>query len=128
MSNIKYMDIKEFRESGFLQEANRLFFHPHGLALEIVVEEDGTEHLGGIWDYRDDPEGIWYDWQSWNEDALAEQEPWSKYETVLAERTKHREHRQTMLSERYGIPTGDIEPILNKDEDGSEGQQKRTVS
>jgi hypothetical protein len=23
-----------------------------------VVEEDGTERLGGVWDYRDDPEGM----------------------------------------------------------------------
>lgn len=55
---IQYMDIKEFRAKGFLQEANRLFFHPLGLALEVVIKEDGTEHLGGIWDYRDDPEGM----------------------------------------------------------------------
>jgi hypothetical protein len=59
--SIKRMDISEFREIGFLQEANRKFFHPHGLALEVVVEEDGTERLGGIWDYRDDPEGIFYE-------------------------------------------------------------------
>lgn len=60
VQNIKRMDIGEFREFGFLQEVNRLFFHPLGLALEIVIEEDGTEHLGGIWDYRDDPEGLIY--------------------------------------------------------------------
>ena len=54
------MDIKEFRAFGFLQEVNRQFFHPLGLALEVVVEDDGTERLGGIWDFRDDPEGIRY--------------------------------------------------------------------
>lgn len=75
----KRIDIKEFRELGFLQEANRLFFHLVGLALETVVEDcpycvkgesdgggvcgdcHGTmkyERLGGIWDYRDDPEGM----------------------------------------------------------------------
>jgi len=59
--SIKRMDIAEFREKGFLQEANRLFFHPLGLALEIVIEDDGTERLGGIWDYRDDPEGVFFD-------------------------------------------------------------------
>jgi hypothetical protein len=58
VSDINYLDIAEFRELGFLQEANRLFFHPLGLALEVVVNDDGTEKLGGIWDYRDDPEGI----------------------------------------------------------------------
>lgn len=57
---IKKLSIKEFREKGYLQEVNRRFFHPLGLALEVVIEEDGTEKLGGIWDYREDPEGIIY--------------------------------------------------------------------
>jgi hypothetical protein len=58
---IKRIDIKEFRELGFLQELNRCFLHPLGLALEVIVnEEDGSESLGGIWDYRDDPEGMLY--------------------------------------------------------------------
>ena len=56
---IKRMNIREFRELGFLQEANRLFFHPLGLALEIIVSDEG-DSLGGIWDYRDDPEGIMF--------------------------------------------------------------------
>ncbi len=56
---IKHIDIKEFRERGYLQEANRQFFHPLGLALEITVDDDtGEETLSGVWDYRDDPEGI----------------------------------------------------------------------
>lgn len=55
---VKYMDIKEFRETGYLQELNRRFLHPLGLAMEVVIEDDGTERIGGIWDYRDDPEGI----------------------------------------------------------------------
>lgn len=55
------MDIAEFRERGFLQEVNRQFFHPLGLALEVIIDEEtGDECLGGIWDYRDDPEGILY--------------------------------------------------------------------
>lgn len=55
----KRIDIKEFRERGYLQEANRLFFHPLGLALEIIIDEEtGEEKLGGVWDSRDDPEGI----------------------------------------------------------------------
>lgn len=88
MTEVKRIDIKEFRELGFLQEANRQFFHPLGLALEVVVAdcekcgghgrraprsaaEKGktppcaacggsgkVERLGGVWDYRDDPEGI----------------------------------------------------------------------
>jgi hypothetical protein len=58
--NIKRIDIKEFREMGLLVELNRTFLHPLGLALEVKVNDDGTEILGGIWDYRDDPEGMLY--------------------------------------------------------------------
>ena len=57
---IKRIGIKEFREKGYLQEVNRRFFHPLGLALEIVSEH-GYEKLGGIWDFRNDEEGIYYD-------------------------------------------------------------------
>ena len=58
-NGVKYLDIKEFREKGFLQEVNRQFFHPLGLALETTIDEEtGGETLGGIWDYRLDPEGM----------------------------------------------------------------------
>lgn len=60
MSGIKRIDIAEFRREGYLQELNRRFLHPLGLALEVVIENDGTERLGGVWDYRDDPEGMNY--------------------------------------------------------------------
>jgi hypothetical protein len=56
----KYIDIKEFREQGYLQEVNRTFLHPLGLALEVTINTDGTEYISGIWDYRGDDEGIHY--------------------------------------------------------------------
>lgn len=56
--NLNFIDVKEFREKGYLQELNRQFLHPLGLALSIEINEDGTENLGGIWDYREDPEGM----------------------------------------------------------------------
>ena len=59
---MKRIGIKEFQEEGYLQEANRRFFHPLGLALEVIMnDEDGSMVLGGIWDSRDDPEGILFD-------------------------------------------------------------------
>jgi hypothetical protein len=58
--DIKRIDIAEFRALGFVQEINRRILHPCGLALEVNVAEDGTETLGGVWDYRDDPEGMIY--------------------------------------------------------------------
>jgi hypothetical protein len=40
---------------------NRQFLHPLGLALEVIInDETGEETLGGIWDYRDDPEGMFF--------------------------------------------------------------------
>ena len=60
-SEIKRMTPKEFREQGFLRELNRQFLHPLGLALEVVAPTDGEtfeEHFGGVWDYREDPEGM----------------------------------------------------------------------
>ena len=41
----KKISIKEFREKGFLQEVNRIFFHPLGLALEVNIDDDGNETL-----------------------------------------------------------------------------------
>jgi hypothetical protein len=122
VSDVKRIDIQEFRERGYLQEVNRRLLHPLGLALEIAVytyetregepdvppetkqvdavirarlgddEVDGREalrglaeaivrelfppgsmRLGGVWDYRDDPEGIYFAEQDGSPDqGLAE--------------------------------------------------------
>lgn len=56
--DIKRIDVAEFRRLGFLHEVNRRVLHPAGLALEVIVDEDGIERFGGCWDYREDPEGI----------------------------------------------------------------------
>jgi hypothetical protein len=103
-----YIEIAEFQRGGFLQEANRQFFHPLGLALEATIRDEehgaitalslsdedvaalrlvlaqidppdtgnderdrinaalararrydvGQGYLSGVWDYRDDPEGM----------------------------------------------------------------------
>ena len=60
--DIKYMDFNEFLELGFLQEVNRKFFHPLGLALEMIVNKDTgkVDRFGKVWDYRDDPEGMFF--------------------------------------------------------------------
>lgn len=84
VTEVKRIDIAEFRSEGYLQELNRRFLHPLGLALEVVVEEDGTEHLGGIWDYRDDPEGIYYD-------GGADADKAATIDRLLAERSPARE-------------------------------------
>lgn len=51
------IDLDELHAVGFIQEANRQFFHPLGLALFIEWEDDGEPSLG-VLDARDDPEGF----------------------------------------------------------------------
>lgn len=48
--------VKEFRKLGLIQEVNRQFLHPLGLALAITI--DGTDCTVDILDERDDPEGF----------------------------------------------------------------------
>lgn len=88
---IKKIPIKEFREIGFLQEVNRQFLHPHGLALQVTIDDDGNESLDGIWDYREDPVGIIYDLK--NSDNERIQNFVSKRDNVLEEYIKHRNTR-----------------------------------
>lgn len=57
-TEVKKMSVKEFRELGYLQELNRRFLHPLGLALEVVLENNGSERFGEVWDSREDPEGF----------------------------------------------------------------------
>jgi hypothetical protein len=61
MSEIKTITAREFYERGYLQEVNRQFLHPLGLALCVSIDcedpEDKGEYLS-VWDYRDDPEGM----------------------------------------------------------------------
>lgn len=83
------MSIREFRELGFLQEVNRCFLHPLGLALEARVPEDGSdEYLAGVWDYRSDPEGITY-----APDTIEVE----KIEQVDRERDRHSTARRKLL-------------------------------
>lgn len=55
-----YMDPHEFRTLGYLQEVNRQFLHPLGLALEMTLEanHDPFAFKARIWDCRTDPEGV----------------------------------------------------------------------
>lgn len=55
----KTMTPEEFWAIGYLQESNRRFFHPLGLALTAQIDGDSGEiKLGQILDGRHDPEGI----------------------------------------------------------------------
>lgn len=93
---INYISPVEFIEVGFLQEVNRQWFHPRGLALQ--VDPDSGEMK--VWDYRDDPEGI----------AFVSKTSEGKAVRVDAE---YRRHRQARLSKFGWIvqPVGEsVEP------------------
>ena len=60
MTTSKTLDLNELRDSGLLQEVNRRFFHPIGLALAVIFDEDETPIDLSIVDAREDPEGILY--------------------------------------------------------------------
>lgn len=91
--DVKYMDINEFRDEGFLQEANRQFFHPLGLALEVTQEANGMRFLSGVWDCRDDPEGVAFFIE--NEEELAKMK--IKAQKVKNERQCHIKARRKLL-------------------------------
>lgn len=55
---IKYITPSELISHGYLQEANRQFFHPLGLALEVNRIEGVWKESLRIQDWRDDPEGV----------------------------------------------------------------------
>jgi hypothetical protein len=56
---VRLMPMQEFWEGGYLQEVNRQFLHPLGLALAIAVGPEGNvTRQVSVWDARDDPEGF----------------------------------------------------------------------
>ena len=48
-------------DSGLLYAINLQLLHPLGMAMEIKFNDDGTKEFGGIWDYRNDPEGLLFE-------------------------------------------------------------------
>lgn len=55
----KKIDIKEFVEKGYLQELNRSFLHPLGLALMVNINETKYS-LEYVEDCRDEDEGFYF--------------------------------------------------------------------
>ena len=90
------LNIAEFREFGYLQEANRAFFHPLGLGLAIAINENGEEELYCVYDGRQDIEGFVY-----GEDTL---DP-DKAERVRVEMDQRKDKR----IEKFGWL---IQPVL----------------
>lgn len=56
-NTMKTLDWQTLREDGYVQEVNRYFFHPLGLALAINIDDQNNSTLL-VLDARDDPEGF----------------------------------------------------------------------
>lgn len=54
------MNLRVFMDEGYLQEANRQFFHPLGLALAVVFKDGEPTCACVVQDAREDKEGIIY--------------------------------------------------------------------
>jgi len=142
------IDIKEFKDEGFLQEANRQFFHPLGLALEINIDWPNTikrleeidekiadaekekfdnnpsNHphavysLGGIWDYRDDPDGMFFG------KGVIDKEKIKKVNSLRKLKTEQRKNSGFKVS-KYGtqqIEDSENVPDEIKETDGTDEQ------
>lgn len=70
----KFMDLDEFVEKGYLHEINRQFLNPLGLALTVRGSGDHVELIEGIWDCRDDPEGIRFESLDWDKIGMIRDE------------------------------------------------------
>lgn len=87
------ISVKEFRELGLVQEMNRRFLHPLGLAMEVTIDDKtGEETIVRFWDNREDPEG-------WNygPDTIDT----NKARTIFDEEARRLDHRERTLG--YGI-------------------------
>ena len=107
MEDTKYLNLSDFVALGLLQEVNRLFFHPMGLALECSRTDTGLTTLSRIWDYRDDPEGMIYDLKNRNPGELTSWAKKARYVDRLREA-----HDPTRLALFGNV----IEPIPGYDE------------
>lgn len=54
VTDLDYVDLQELHRDGYIHEANRRFFHPLGLALALVTDDDRPPHLA-VLDRRDGP-------------------------------------------------------------------------
>ena len=88
----RWIDPAEFQRLGYLQEVNRQFLHPLGLALAV---HEGA--FAGVMDCRDDPEGVYFD--EGTAAANAASRAWfdGLAELVMLEQNRRRSARRVRL-------------------------------
>lgn len=72
------------------------------IAAMMAIYPPGSQHISGVWDYRDDKEGIIF--------GEATEDGEQKAARVLAERERHRAFRSALF-DREGEIDSDIEPL-----------------
>jgi len=92
MAEMKLVDINDFRDLGYLQELNRCFLHPLGLALVVTKDANGSSTITGVWDCRDDQEGIVFEWG-----GAPGSDTKSKAEYVASEMADRRPYREKLF-------------------------------
>lgn len=59
---MKYATIKDLLDWGLIFEINRRVLHPLGLALAVLIDDDGNVVVSPeVWDAREDPEGFLFE-------------------------------------------------------------------
>lgn len=87
---MRKMSLSEFVRFGYLQELNRQFLHPLGLA--ISVEDYGDEiAFAGVVDYRDKEEGVLF------HESVMDGDFFDKKKRVGKELSKRMEYRAKKL-------------------------------
>lgn len=89
-----YVPVNELVVQGYLQEVNRRFFHPLGLALTVMIDDENPEESSiiGVQDHRSDPDGMGF-----HESITTDPEAARKQMNIDAEFAKREEARVKMF-------------------------------
>lgn len=116
MGELNLLNINEFVEKGYLQEANRLFFHPLGLSLVVKYDEDSQQFaLGGVLDCRSDEEGVVFGSSKDSGQASVRTEKFSSVQKEIKEKSSIR-------VQRFGWSIQPIEDMVRTDSMEVDGQ------
>jgi hypothetical protein len=111
------MSLAELVSTGFLQELNRQFLHPRGLALCVNGDEQTQKSWLSIWDYRDDLEGMIF-----SDETIQTPASIQKAKNVQAEFDKRAKTRRAMFVNETGI-----QPIRGFDDNDGQRQPATPV-
>ena len=98
MTDPRKMTASELRDEGYLQEVNRRFFHPLGLAMFVDVDSGEI----GVFDDRGDVEGWYFASTGLADDSIAQR----KYFNVRDEQARRLQTRVAALGDKVDHKTG----------------------